>query len=115
MIETQNKNTLLKLQGITKTFGKVVANSDINLELHEGEVLALLGENGAGKSTLMNIIYGIYKPDAGKIEIRGKETNKIGEDFDTDYEWIKKGYVTITPLIYDKTDVKSLEILKKEF
>ena len=50
-----------------------------------------------------------------KFLIRGKETNKIGEDFDTDYEWIKKGYVTITPLIYDKTDVKSLEILKKEF
>ena len=74
MIDNQNKNILLKLQGITKTFGKVVANSDINLELHEGEVLALLGENGAGKSTLMNIIYGIYKPDAGKIEIRGKET-----------------------------------------
>ena len=68
------KNILLKIEGITNTFGKVVANDDISLELYEGEVLALLGENGAGKSTLMNIIYGIYRPDKGKIEIRGKET-----------------------------------------
>lgn len=74
MIKTQKNHILLKLEGITKTFGEVIANSDISLELYEGEVLALLGENGAGKSTLMNIIYGIYKPDAGRVEIRGKET-----------------------------------------
>lgn len=74
MINSQKKNRLLKLDNITKTFGKVVANSEISLELYEGEVLALLGENGAGKSTLMNIIYGIYRPDSGKIEVKGKET-----------------------------------------
>lgn len=73
MMNGEKSNKLLQLEGVTKTFGKVVANDQISLELHEGEVLALLGENGAGKSTLMNIIYGIYHPDAGKIMIRGKE------------------------------------------
>lgn len=73
MMNSEKSKKLLQLEGITKTFGKVVANDQISLELYEGEVLALLGENGAGKSTLMNIIYGIYHPDAGKIMIREKE------------------------------------------
>jgi simple sugar transport system ATP-binding protein len=67
------ENKLLELQGISKYFGDAAANESINLHLFGGEVLALLGENGAGKSTLMNIIYGIYHPDAGRILIRGRE------------------------------------------
>ncbi|MDP4088083.1 MAG: ABC transporter ATP-binding protein [Bacillota bacterium] len=62
------------MKQITKTFGKVVANNNINLELYSGEVHALLGENGAGKSTLMNILSGIYIPDRGSIFVDGKET-----------------------------------------
>ena len=59
----------LKLHEISKSFGPVKANSNINLTVDRGEILGLLGENGAGKTTLMNILTGLYKPDSGKILI----------------------------------------------
>ena len=61
------------MENVTKRFGKVVANNAINLELHEGEILSLLGENGSGKTTLMNMLSGIYYPDEGQIFVDGKE------------------------------------------
>ena len=64
---------VLKLSGITKRFGALVANDAITLELGAGEVLALLGENGAGKSTLVSILFGHYVADAGSIEVFGRE------------------------------------------
>jgi len=63
---------VLRLTGITKRFGPLVANDDISLELSRGEVLALLGENGAGKSTLVSILFGHYVPDEGTIEAFGQ-------------------------------------------
>ncbi len=62
----------VEMRGITKTFGSVVANHDIDLDLRRGEILALLGENGSGKTTLMNMLSGIYAPDAGSILVEGR-------------------------------------------
>ncbi len=64
---------LLEMAGIEKRFGDVLANRAVDLKLHAGEVLGLLGENGAGKTTLMNILFGFYRADAGRISIRGKQ------------------------------------------
>lgn len=63
----------VQLKNVTKTFGKVVANKDVTLEVKKGEILSLLGENGSGKTTLMNMIAGIYFPDAGEIMVNGKK------------------------------------------
>ncbi len=65
---------ILELRGITKAFPGVLANDHIDLTLNQGEILAILGENGAGKTTLMNILYGLYSPDAGEIFIRRIES-----------------------------------------
>ncbi len=66
-----NDVVVISMSGITKTFPGVKALSGVHLTLHRGEVLGLMGENGAGKSTLMNILGGIYQPDAGEIRIDG--------------------------------------------
>ncbi len=66
-------NPAIELKNITKTFGSVVANKDVNLTVRRGEILSILGENGSGKTTLMNMISGIYFPDHGQIFIDGEE------------------------------------------
>jgi ABC-type uncharacterized transport system ATPase subunit len=63
---------VLEAKGITKQFPGVLANDQVNIDLREGEIHALLGENGAGKTTLMNILYGLYKPDSGEVIVKGE-------------------------------------------
>ena len=63
----------IELENITKRFGSVVANRNVDLKVRKGEILAILGENGSGKTTLMNMIAGIYYPDEGRMLINGEE------------------------------------------
>ncbi len=69
---TGKAEIVLRLDAITKRFGKLVANDAISLSLHRGEVVALLGENGAGKTTLMNILFGGYTADSGSVQVFGQ-------------------------------------------
>ena len=69
----EGKNTILKMEGISKKFPGVKALDKVHFELRKGEVHALAGENGAGKSTFMKILTGIYRADEGKIIYKGKE------------------------------------------
>ena len=72
MPQSEPGDVVLRLSGISKRFGPLLANDAISLELRRGEVLALLGENGAGKTTLMNILFGHYVADQGRIEAFGE-------------------------------------------
>ncbi|MBE7019359.1 MAG: ABC transporter ATP-binding protein [Ruminococcaceae bacterium] len=67
------QNVALELKNITKTFGSVVANKNVCLNVRKGEILSILGENGSGKTTLMNMVSGIYYPDSGSIFVNGEE------------------------------------------
>lgn len=68
----EDRTPAVSMRGITKTFGSVVANDRVDLDIYRGEILALLGENGSGKTTLMNMLSGLYYPDEGEIMIDGR-------------------------------------------
>jgi len=68
-------SAVLEVEGLRKKYGATTALKDVSLQLHENEVLALLGDNGAGKSTLIKILSGVVRPDAGAIRIDGAEVD----------------------------------------
>ena len=68
-----DNNYILQMKNIRITFGALVANDNVNLNVKKGTVHALIGENGAGKSTLMNVLTGILRPDCGEIILNGEE------------------------------------------
>ncbi|WP_048075768.1 ATP-binding cassette domain-containing protein, partial [Haloquadratum walsbyi] len=78
--------TAVHLDGITKRFPGVIANDNIDFEVKQGTVHALLGENGAGKTTLMNVLYGLYEPTSGQVEVAGED-----RDFDSPRDAIDAG------------------------
>jgi D-xylose transport system ATP-binding protein len=72
------RESLLSLTGVHKRFGAVQALTDVHLDVHAGEVVALVGDNGAGKSTLVKVISGVYQPDAGTITVAGVPAKVAG-------------------------------------
>ena len=75
MDATDHGGLLLRLRGVSKQFGAVTALSDIELDVHAGEVVALVGDNGAGKSTLVKVLAGVHQPTSGSIEFLGKQVS----------------------------------------
>ena len=94
----------LEIRNVTKRFGKVVANKDINLTVEKGEILAVLGENGSGKTTLMNMIAGIYHPDDGEILVNGERVviNSPKDAFDLKIGMIHQHFKLVD--VFDATE-----------
>lgn len=75
---TPKGELILALRGVCKNFGAVSALTDIDLDIHAGEVVALVGDNGAGKSTLVKVLAGVHAPSSGTITFRGKSVSMSG-------------------------------------
>ena len=114
--------TLLKVENITKKFGEFYANNKISFEVKKGEVLAILGENGAGKTTLMNILFGHYTPDAGKVIFEGKaiefgNTNnaiKLGIGMVHQHFTLAENLTVLENIIIGRQSIFSLSLPKRQ-
>lgn len=104
-------NTLITMKNITKIYGNVVANDDVNMTLQEGEVLAIVGENGAGKTTLMKVLYGLEAPTSGEIYIRGKK-----QSFRDPHDAIKQGIGMVQQhfMLFDPFTIAENVVYSKE-
>ena len=104
----------IQLKNVTKTFGKVVANKNVNLDVKKGEILSLLGENGSGKTTLMNMISGIYFPDSGEIMVDGRkvEIRSPKDAYDLEIGMIHQHFKLID--VFSATENIALGLDKKQ-
>jgi branched-chain amino acid transport system ATP-binding protein len=75
-----SEKTCLEVKGLSKWFGGLAANLDIDFSVAEGEIVSVIGPNGAGKSTLFNCIMGFYKPNSGKVAFFGKDITRLRAD-----------------------------------
>lgn len=101
----------VRFEGITKHFGSVMANSNVNLSVYKGEILSLLGENGSGKTTLMNMLSGIYYPDSGQIYIDEKpvEIGSPKDAFDLGIGMVHQHFKLVDVLTATQNIVLGLE------
>src|SRR6476620_192020 len=80
MVSTLVSQPLVRLVGIAKSFGPLVAVHPLNLEIHRRDFLAVLGQSGCGKTTLLNLIAGFLLPDTGTVEIAGRDVTRVGPE-----------------------------------
>ncbi len=101
---TQKVIILLETKNLTKSFGGLVAVSDVDFHVGEGEIVGLVGPNGAGKSTLLNLISGVYKPDSGSITFDGNDITKMPP-----FKVCKLGITKTFQLIHSFPEMTALE------
>lgn len=108
------KQVVIAMVDIVKKFGDFVANDHINLTVHKGEVHAILGENGAGKSTLMNVLYGLYRPTSGHIEVKGKKVNidSPGHAIELGIGMVHQHFMLVQPFTVTENIVLGMEPVK---
>ncbi|MEL7209605.1 MAG: ATP-binding cassette domain-containing protein, partial [Actinomycetota bacterium] len=108
---------LLEARGLTKRFPGVVANDAVDLVLHEGEILGLLGENGAGKSTLVKMLFGIHQPDEGTIHLRGELITHAGpgESIARGIAMVHQHFQLVPPLTVAENIVLGAEPVRRGF
>ncbi|MCG2767303.1 MAG: ABC transporter ATP-binding protein [Anaerolineae bacterium] len=106
---------VLELRDITKQFPGVLANDHISLTLNPGEIHALLGENGAGKTTLMNVLYGLYTPDEGRIAVRGEdvEIRSPGDAIQRGIGMVHQHFMLVPPLTVTENVMLGEEAIKQ--
>src|SRR5699024_7976605 len=104
----------VEMKNITKKFGDFTANSNIDLDVKQGEIHALLGENGAGKSTLMNILYGLYTPTEGEIFINGekKDIKDPNDAIDCGLGMVHQHFMLVEPFTVVENIILGMEPTK---
>ncbi|MCP3911163.1 MAG: ABC transporter ATP-binding protein [Actinomycetia bacterium] len=115
--QPSGKKPVLEVHGVTKTFPGVIANEDVDLTLHQGEIHCLLGENGAGKSTLMNVVFGLYQPDVGTIRVRGEQVqfSGVGDAIEHGIGMVHQHFQLIPVLTVAENVILGQEITKGVF